>query len=109
MSNVIPFPGGADRMMREVERAVSSLNISNPALRECITKRVSAVLAKNPGIPTLGVNVTLPPGVTEEDIKPLISALQNEYQEKTMELARGLIMQICLLEVRLCKCEHGLA
>jgi len=108
MTNMVPFPGGEDRMRREIERDINSrLDISKPALRDCITTRIAAVLARNPGIPTLSVNAALPIGVTEADVKSVVDAFQKEYSEKVHAYGIGLLRQICLPEARLCAMAHG--
>ena len=110
MADIIEFPGGQERMRREMERLLDDeLQVSNPELRKCVKERVSSVLARHPGIPSLSVAVTLPAGVTEDSIQPVIAALQKEYKEKVTAFAQGLVKEICVLEVHLCKAQLGLA
>ena len=110
MAEIIQFPGGEEQIRLEMERLLEdSLRISNPAVRKCVKERVGAVLAKHRGIPTLSISVTLPAGVTEASIQPVIVELQNEYRDKVTAFAFDLVKDICLLEARLCKVEHGLA
>lgn len=109
MGDVILFPGGNERLRRDIENILESqLEISDPRLCECVKKRVLAVLEKNPGIPSLNLRIDLPAGLTEESIQPVIDTFQNEYTNKISEYSFGLIVQICILEARLCKFELGI-
>jgi hypothetical protein len=106
MAQIIAFPGSNERRMADIERALEEgLGGITPHLRECIKNKVSAVISKYPGIPTLSASVVLPVGISESDIQPLINELQREYSEKVMKFAQELIFEICILEARICKLE----
>ena len=106
MGIVINFPGSAERIQREFEAVLEKhLEISEPDVKECVTKRVASVLAKYSQIPSLSVSVTLPMGITEESIQPIIDSLQKEYTEKVSGFALSLLTQICILEARICRFE----
>jgi hypothetical protein len=109
MGIVINFPGNAERSEREFEAMLEKqLDGMEPELKHCIKKKVASVLAKNSQIPSLSMKVSLPMGVTEESIQPLVEAFRSEYTEKVTEFARNFVAQICVLEAKICKLETSL-
>ena len=110
MAEVIQFPSSEERIRLGMERLLDELlRNANPALRECIKERMSAVQQKYRATPTLSFAVTLPLGVTGADIQPVLAALQREYTDKITAFHLAMVGDICLLEAQLCKARLDLA
>lgn len=106
MTNIINFPGEDKRLDRSIDQVLDeSLDISNPELRECVKTRVAETLKKHKSIPSLNIQVSLPEGVTEKMIQPVIDAISAEYRERVSEHMLELVTEICRLQKRLCKVE----
>jgi hypothetical protein len=105
MADIILFPDKDSRFKSEIEEMLDkSLNIANPDARKCIKERITDTLTKYT-VPSLSVTFTST--MSEEDVKSLTDALQEEYIAKTTEFFRKLISDMCILQAKLCKCEHG--
>lgn len=106
MSDVIEFPGGTEFFRRNVERIIEeSLHVSDPEVKACIKKRVGETLSRYRGIPPL--QISLVPPLNETDEKKLSEALAKVYNEKVSIFAMELVKEICILQARLCRVEHG--
>lgn len=107
MGEVIEFPADTGLLFRrEMERLLDgSLRVSDPDVRECIKTSVAEILAKYEKPPSIRLSVQI--AISEADTAKLVNALSAAYKEQVVDYVRGLLFDLCLLQAKLCKCEHG--
>jgi hypothetical protein len=85
----------------------AGLETLDPAIRECVKKRMEEIFSKYSGIPTLEAKGIDGSGVDAAALEKVLDALAADYRAKISKLKGDLLVELFKSHLKLCQCEHA--